>query len=257
VTPGEIAFKLAYEISPIVLTGGVANFAGGALPLVAVTEAANFVTGLLSGGNALNLDNFFAHFRPLPGTSLIEDDVGHYPFANQAVAANAVIARQLKVSLVMTCPARPPGGWAAKLATMTALKTVLNQHRDLGGTYTVATPSFFFTNCLLLDLRDVTPGDSSSPQRDWQWDFEQPLLTLQQADQALGNLMGRINSGAQVNSNTWTNPGVTVGQPQSGVVPSTVPVAGSVAGSGVSGAFPLTAFPMQTLGGAFQVGRGA
>jgi hypothetical protein len=249
-TPGEIAFKLAYEISPIVLTGGVANFAGGALPLVAVTEAVNFVTGLLSSGNSLNLDDFFAHFRPLPGTSLVEDDVGHYPFANQAVAANAMISRQLKVSLLMTCPARPPGGWVAKLATMTALKTVLNQHRDLGGTYTVATPSFFYTNCLLLDVRDVTPGDSSSPQRDWQWDFEQPLLTLQQADQALGNLMGRISSGGQVPglNPTWTGLGPTVGQPQSGVSPLSVPLAAPVAGAGVSGPW--------TTGTQFPVGRG-
>lgn len=246
-SPGEVAFKLAYEISPIVLTGGVANFAGGALPLVAVTEAASFVTGLLSGGTSLNLDDFFAHFRPLPGSSLVANDVGHYPFANQAVAANAVISRQQHVSLLMTCPARPPGGWAAKLATMTALKAVIDQHTQLGGTYTVATPSFFYVNCLLLDLRDVTPGDSSAPQRDWQWDFEQPLLTLAQADQALGNLMGRIAAGGPVPgaNPTWSGLGPTVGQPQSGVAPSAVTLAAPIAGSGVagvSGFIPAAAF---------------
>jgi|SRR5579864_1765171 len=238
-SPGEAAFRLAFQLSPIILNGGVASFIPGQmLPIVAVTQAADFVTGLLSGGVDLDMDEFFANFRPLPGGSLVSQDVGHYPFANQGVAANAVIRKPLRLSMLMTCPARPPGGYAVKLATITALKAVLDQHNNSGGTYTVATPFYVYTNGLLLDLIDVTTAASEQPQRDWQWDFEFPLLTLDQLQQALGSLMGRINAGLPVNNAAWTGADNLPGPP-SIVAPLTVPAATPLTGANVSGPVPL------------------
>src|SRR5690242_11026591 len=98
------------------LVDGIASaIPGQMLPIISITEAINFTAGLLSGGAGTdlsdpNLDNFFANFEPIPGARLISQQVGHYPFANQAVAANAVIPQPLPVSLLMKCPARPPGG---------------------------------------------------------------------------------------------------------------------------------------------------
>ena len=68
-------FKLAYEISPIILTGGIAKVSGNYLPIVAITEVANFTLSLLNSKNPLNLDNFFAHFKPVSGSTLIDNEV--------------------------------------------------------------------------------------------------------------------------------------------------------------------------------------
>jgi hypothetical protein len=229
------AWKLTYQISPIILTNGIAGaIPGGMLPLVSITEAANFLTGLLSGGDITDLDQYFAHFNPLPGGSLISQDVGHYPFANQATAANAVITKPLRISMHMTCPAKGPGGYISKLVTMTALKAVLDAHNSSGGTYTVATPFFFYTDCLLLELHDVTPGGSIQPQREWQWDFEKPLLTQQQATQALNNLMSQIDGGLPT-GNAWSGLSPTVNQPPSLATSGVVPAAGDTGGSNVAG----------------------
>ena len=176
------------------------NLPGGALPIISITEALNFTAGLLTGGNDLtNLDDFFAHFVPLPNSTLIDQQIGHYPFANQSVAANAVIPQPLTISLRMICPARGPGGYALKLATITALQATLKQHNISGGTYIVATPSAFYPNCVMLDLKDTSAGFDVQAQNTYQWDFEAPLLTLQDAQAAQNNLLSQITAGAPIN----------------------------------------------------------
>jgi hypothetical protein len=194
-SPALIAQKLAFQLSPIILTGGIAQLMGGVLPLIAITEALNFTVGLLSGSSDLDLDNFFASFAPLSGGSLLDIQVATVPFANQAVAANAIIQQPLRISLKMTCPARGPGGFAAKLATLTALQAALQLHTNSGGTFTVATPSFIYTNCLLTALRDVSAGQPSQPQSIWQWDFFQPLLTVDQLGGLMNTMMSKISGG--------------------------------------------------------------
>jgi hypothetical protein len=195
ISPGYVAFKLAQELSPIILTRGIATAVGGYLPIIALTEGLNFAAGLLTGGDALNLDNFFAHYTPLPGGSLIKNQVATYPFANQSIAANAIISQGLNISLMMNCPARGTLGYAVKLATMTALKATLDQHNNSGGTYSVVTPSFIYTDCILTDFRDVSGGESKQYQYQWQLDFFQPLVSLQAAQTALNNLMQRLTNG--------------------------------------------------------------
>lgn len=234
---GQTAFKLAFQLSPIILTNGIAsNIPGGMLPIISLTEALNFTDGLISGANPIDLDNFFANFEPLPGATLIDQEIGHYPFANQAVAANAVIAEPLKVSMRMTCPAREKLGYAVKLATMIALQTALAQHNGSGGTYTVATPSYFYTNCLMTGMRDVTEGESNQPQYVWELDFEQPLLTLQQAQQAQNSLISKITSGTSISGQpAWSGLATTVGQPPSLAASSVIPAASGAGGAGVSG----------------------
>ena len=190
---GQHLYKLAFEISPIILVGGIAAAAPmNVLPLVLITEAGNFVTGILSGGADGNLDGFFAHFKPVPGATLVDNEVGHYPFANQAVAANAIIAQPLRISLRMDCPVQGPGGYTARLAVMTALRAALALHTSQGGLFAVATPSCIYTSCILRSLRDVTTGEGKQVQIAWQWDFEQPLVTLSGAEQALNTLMNKI-----------------------------------------------------------------
>ena len=200
---GRTVFQLGFEISPIVLTDGVAADFGGYLPIVALTEAANFVTGLLSGSiNNLGPDNFFCHFKPMPGTTLMENEYGQYPFANQSIAANAVIVQPLRVSLLMTAAISHSGGNTARFATFLALKTVLDKHTNLGGTYAVVTPTYLYRNCVLRTLRDVSGGETRQPQVTWQWDFEQPLISLSQAEQAQNDLMSKLTNGTATDGAT-------------------------------------------------------
>jgi hypothetical protein len=232
--PGGTAWKLSFQLSPIILTGGIAqNVPGGMLPIISITEALNFTLGLLSGANDLDLDNFFANFEPLPGSRLASNQYGKYPFANQAVAANAVIQQPLTISLLMRIPVRQPLGYAAKLATMSALQQAITQHTQSGGTFTVATPSYIYTNCLLDDLRDVSSGQSKQPQTAFQWDFEQPLITLAQAQQAQNSMMSKISSGVQTDG-SLSGLSPTIGSPSTLATPSISPAASGPAGAGVA-----------------------
>jgi len=204
----SVAFKLAYQLSPIILTGGIAEGVGGILPIIVITEAANFVKDLLQGSLDVNLDEYFANFAPLAGATLIEQEIAHYPFANQAVAGNATISQPLHFSLSMTCPARGSFGLLAKSATMTLLQYTLARHNAQGGLYTVLTPSFMYTSCILKSLHDISSGETKQPQVTWQFDFEKPLVTQNQAAGALCSLMNKISSGSQIDGvPSWSGSG--------------------------------------------------
>jgi hypothetical protein len=252
---GRDAFRLAFEISPILLTRGIAeNIPGGVLPIVALTDASSFATGLLTSGPMIDFDNFFAHWYVLPGGTLQNQSVATYPFANQAVAANAVISGPLGVSMMMVAPARAGngaiggvggaltgaataalsganivagalgggvlaavGGYTEKLAIMTALQKTIAQHNASGGTYSVITPAYIYTDCIMNTpgIRDVSAeGETQQRQVRWQWDFLQPLvLTQAAADGALNSLMQKLQKLLPLSgpSQTLTSAGLGVG----------------------------------------------
>lgn len=224
------AFQLAFEISPIILVGGI--IPGGMLPIVSITQAVSFTQGLLSGTFDADLDDSFAHFRPLVGGTIADWQYGQYPFANQAVAANAAIKQPLTISLHMTAPARGVGGYAAALATMMAIKTTIDTHVSLGGTFVVVTPRVFLPNCVLDAIRDVSDQSSKQPQNAWQWDFHQPLLTLSDALSLQSNLMSKITSGTQITGQpAWSGLGPTVAAPNSIAASSVIPAASNLPGA--------------------------
>src|ERR1700761_3842625 len=178
------AWRLAFECSPILLVDGIAagiTDTGGTLPIIAITEAAHFLSDILSGASNIELDDFFAHFQPMPGGTLIDNQIGTYPFANQQVAANAIIAQPLALSMQMICPARDAFGYPLKLATMITLQTVLYNHNAQGGTYTVLTPSYVYTNGIMTGMRDISSQNTKQVQNTWQLDFLFPLLTVEDA----------------------------------------------------------------------------
>ncbi len=197
----RVDFQQNYEICPIYLVGGIAGqMAGGIMPITALTQPLPPSSWALA--NIATNDAYFAKFYPLPGATLIDDEFGEYPFANQAVAANAVIAGPLVCSMVMVCPTKDPGGYGQKLSTMTALQSALAQHRNMGGLYNVATPSFVWTNCLLKRLVDISSGETKQKQTEWQFDFRRPLVTLAQAQMAMNNQMSKIASGVQTDGSS-------------------------------------------------------
>jgi len=228
-------FQLAYEISPIFLTNGAAqNIPGQMLPIVAITEAASFAGNILEGNGAPDLDQFVSRFRPLPGSTLIDNEIGDYPFANQAVAANAIIAKPLRLSMLMNSPANQGGGYVSKLITFTALKAALDQHNQSGGTYTVLTPSFIYTNCIMTNMVDVSRPDSQQPQNAWQFEFVRPLLTENESQSVLNSLMSKLEAQLPIPSQSgaigWSGLNATYLNP-AGPVGSTIPRISNTFGS--------------------------
>lgn len=225
VSSGFAQWKLSYGISPIIFTGGIAaNMPGGQMPIISITDAGSFPGGPLGAigasigasvdlgpisisgqigvfagtGAGSGLDDYFAAYEPIAGGTLEDFEYGRYPFANQSVAANAAIQEPLTISMLMVCPVKGTQTFGQHLSIIMALQSAMQQHAALGGSYTVATPKYIYTNCLLRRMVDVTTGDSHQPQSRFQLDFEQPLITLQQAQQAQNGLMSKLSSGTQL-----------------------------------------------------------
>lgn len=229
-------YDLAFQVSPIILVGGIASATlGGMLPLVALTgQLAAFAQGALSSGG-LNTSDFFARFVPIPGSTLVNQQVAMYPFANQQTAANTTIQQPLHISLKMIAPVKDTAGYLTKLALWTALQNSLVQHNAAGGSYTVATPWFIYTNCLLTTVTDVTGGDTKQQQIEAQFDFIQPLITQQQAASAFNSLLSQLSGGAQISgaipaagTSIWSNAAAAVGTAAQGAVQGVTQVAGVV-----------------------------
>jgi hypothetical protein len=204
-------WKTTFEICPIIMTGGMAsNIPGGMLPAIAITQAISFVSGLASGAAVPGLDGFFAHFMPVPGATLIENQFGMYPFANLAVAANALIAQPLHLSMRMICPVNTTAGYYTKLATMTAMKNAFDAHNNSGGLYTIMTLSYIYSDCVMIGMRDIGSQQTKQVQVEWQIDFMKPLVRASSNQQALNNQMAPIANGVQ-NSGAPSGPPSTVG----------------------------------------------
>lgn len=203
---GRIGYQLAYQISPIFLVDGIASTygAGGLLPIVALTQIVSTAQQVINtategkAGGILNPDNFFAHFNPIAGGTLHNNQIGQYPFANQKVAANAIIAQPLNISMRMTCHPKIKGGAITQLLSGAGIKMALDNHNFSGGTYHVLTPHFLYMNCIMTGMKDITSGSSEFPQVEWQLDFMQPLVTQIDATDALNSLAKKLQSGVKI-----------------------------------------------------------
>jgi hypothetical protein len=211
--------QLLYQVSPIVLTGGIAsNISGGMLPLLSLTSPNAFTTDMLSGSSTFELDDAFAIFQPAAEGSLVQQIIATYPYANLNVAANAVIRNPINLSMIMFTPMKQIGSWAVKQQIMTSLKYTLDSHNNAGGTYTVFTPAFVYTDMLMVNLIDCSIAQSPIPQNAWRWDFNRPLVSLADASGSMNNLMNQISNGTQPTGGgdpTTTGPGTAIGQPAS------------------------------------------
>ena len=211
-------YKLGFEISPVILCDGVAqSIPGGMLPIVALTQSASYVSNLLGGAaNLTDTDKYFCHWRAAQGASMVDYDIGRYPFANRAVAANALLAQPLRIPMLMDAPVNENTGALTKLVTLSALQAVLQAHANLGGTFVVATPSLIYSGCILRTVRDVTGSNDPLPQRQWLWDFEQPLITETGAKQAINSYLSKIDNGDKTTESARTNTVSALGNTSTG-----------------------------------------
>lgn len=204
------AYDLAFQVSPIIFHNGIArSIPGSMLPILGlVGSVAGFVQAKLSGASVM--DSFFARFTPIPGSNIINNQIGMYPFANQQVAANAIISSPTKISLLMTAPVKAKGGYATKMVIMTALKNSFENHNGLGGTYHIATPAYIYTDCIMTGMMDVTEG-TKQQQIQWKIDFIKPLVSRAGAKDAFSALMSKVSGGSKITKPAWSGAEATAG----------------------------------------------
>lgn len=238
----KVNYEYSFQTNPIWLVGGIAGT--GVLGVGSILQAQNYPRGVT--GFADPFKKAFASFRPVPGHTLMNNQVAEYPFANQSVAANAVIASPLMVSLEMLVPATAFVNATNKLSAITNLKSKLDQHTARGGWYIVATPSFIYTGCLLTGLVDASDGeDGSQVQVRWIWSFTQPLITNEQLQAAQNQFMAKISQQTQ-NIADPTSPQSFVSQasdPSANIVQNFIPAARDAMGSNIA---PPTSTGSQT-----------
>jgi hypothetical protein len=207
----ETIYKLAYQITPMWLTGGTLEDAvpGGMLPFAVLTDPDLYRAAVGSLVNpsdqsaARNLDHAFGTFTIMPQGTAIRQTVAEYPFANQHVAANATIFQPLQVSLLWDTPMKTPDAWTKKFTTMTNLVARLTYHCNNGGTYAVVTPSFIYTDLILTNMADIARAASPLPQNAWRFDFEKPMIRISDLIAAQSALMAKLTKGLQTDG-SWT-----------------------------------------------------
>jgi len=200
-------FRRSYELAPILLMGGIAsNATNGQMTILALTEGQDNVS-------YPNLGDYFAHFEPLPGGTLVDFSPAEYPFASMNMAANAMLQQALKISLKMICPARTDSNnYESIQSTITRIQQQLTAHILAGGTFTVATPATIYSDCLFTTLRDISNAGDKKVQGVFQLDFVKPLITLQAADAAFANLYAKLDGGLPVpNPPTNSGPSAAIG----------------------------------------------
>ena len=176
------AFKLAFEVSPILLVDGIASkIPGGVMPIAVLTEGLSLLHGEIRTRS-------MAAFTPMAGTTLVQQDICNLNFYNQVTAANATVRKPNRVVMQMIRPASTEdGGYTTKGMTFTTLKMALDMHNQYGGCYTVMTPSFIYTRCLMRSFIDTSgfSEQNKQVQHTWQIEFEQPLSSVEQTVKTL------------------------------------------------------------------------
>ncbi|MWO33640.1 hypothetical protein GQN26_22885 [Escherichia coli] len=190
------AFKLAFEVSPILLVDGIASkIPGGVMPIAVLTEGLSIANGLLHGEIRTRS---MAAFTPMAGTTLVQQDICNLNLYNQVTAANATVRKPNRVVMQMIRPASTEdGGYTTKGMTFTALKMALDMHNQYGGCYTVLTPSFIYTRCLMRSFIDTSgfSEQNKQVQHTWQIEFEQPLSSVEQTVKTLASVLDKFDKG--------------------------------------------------------------
>jgi len=196
--PGRLAqYNLAFQISPIMLVGGIVGTQGQMEPITTYM-------GSMAGTVDANGNPVGAIFVPLPGATLIAQAIGEYPFPNQQVAANSTIVQPNIISMEMIAPVNQAGGYATKQSALSGMQSTFAKHNAAGGTYTIATPAFVYYALVMTGMTDVTGEDGRQQQIRWQLDFRQPILTAAGAFAAQGATMNQITNGSQMGTPSWS-----------------------------------------------------
>ena len=198
-------FQFKYELCPILLKNGIAkNLPDRLMPIVQLTQQQGYPTSgmadklikALAPGFPPTSAGYFAHFKTIPGCTLMNNSIGQYPFANSATAGNAIIQQAVNVSLLMYCPANSDYPTTARASIIESLMSALNEHIRGGGLFVVYTPLFIYDNCVLTGIRDGSEGENPELQNALIFDFLRPqVMTPDEATGAQNDMMTKISKG--------------------------------------------------------------
>lgn len=254
-TQSLIKSQQLYQVSPIILTDGIAVNQPGQMQLLISLLAP---PSLDLGPNVKNLnplDTAFGAFNVLPGGNLVAQTIPKYPLADMTMAANAIVRDPIQVSLIWDIPMKGRNTWGNRLSTMQNLKGILDSHNNAGGRYIILTPSYYYDNCIMVSLTDNSRGQGVLPQNAWRFDFERPqVVTTMDATGAQSILMRKITGGLQT-PGAWSYPatGGIGGQPNLSPGPNTpAPVAPAVAGAPMQLPGSTPASPVGTIFAPYQ-----
>lgn len=187
------SYELAYIRSPIILRGGIADFQGGYMPIIELTEFLNVLEAIrntvLTGSP---LKDMYGAFQVQGGTSLLQYASGEYPFQNAATAVNYQMKMPNQIVFEMLTPFKKSMDLFNQLPVMTVLIQALERHRALGGYYMLLTPSKIYTSCILESITQADYDVGSQLQMAWMWAFKEPLLTEEAAEKAYNDTMDKI-----------------------------------------------------------------
>jgi hypothetical protein len=235
ISAAAAAYRMQYAISPIIMSGGIASsISGGLLPVLTLANQL-LNSGLMVPDNTDDIEDFFAWFQPLPGGTLIDQQIGTYPYANQQIAGNATIQEPLNISLIMFCPAGKAAGYASKTVIMQAMQAAFKQHNVSGGMYTIMTPAYVYQNCVMTAMTDISSPMTKQVQMEYKLDFFQPLLTLQDAVAAQNALMNQISSGTATDG---AQTGPAIGDPTGATASTSMPNTSSQGAPGIGSGPP-------------------
>ena len=205
---GRQEFEFKYELCPILLKNGIAkNLMDKLMPIIQLTQQQGYPAGSVSGqlvkalvpGYPPTHTGYFAHFKTVPGYTLMFNSIGTYPFANASVAGNAIIQQPVNVSLLMYCPATSAYPASARASIIASLMSALNEHVRAGGLFVVYTPLFIYDNCVLVGIRDGSEGDNAAMQNALIFDFMRPqIMTNEEAAGAQNELMSKLSKGQKL-----------------------------------------------------------
>lgn len=190
-TAARQKFRMQYEYAPILLKYGIADgFSEKVMSILQLTQ---------QGGYPVSDSGYFGYFAFVNGGTYMQNTVAQYPFANQYVAANAIVRQPNNVSLLMNCPATASMPIDRRQSIFQSLIASLDRHVAMGGLFVVYTPMGILDNCVLLATRDASNGENAILQNGIIFDFQQPLImTIDDANKASNTTAGKIDAGAKI-----------------------------------------------------------
>lgn len=190
---GRPLFEIVHELSPILLKNGIAEQWPEKLqPIGIITQPLPPLPNTQNGG-------FFAHWKTLPGGTLMNNSVAQYPLANQATAGNAIVQQPINISMLMYCPATGTYDTGLRKLFITNILTSINEHVRRGGLFVIFTPLSIYDNCLLTGIRDASEGSVPELQNALIFDFIKPMIMdEQEAETAQNIFMSKITNGAKI-----------------------------------------------------------
>ena len=201
-------FEFKHELCPILFKNGIASqLEDKLMPIIQITQQEGYPTSSIAGkllkavapGMPPTSSMYFAHFKLVPGSTLMLNSIGQYPFANAATAANAIIQQPVNVSLMMYCPANADYPTSYREGIIASLVAAMNSHVQQGGMFVVYTPMFIYDNCVLVGIRDASEGENSAMQNALIFDFMRPqIMTNEEAEGARNRLMDKLAKGEKL-----------------------------------------------------------